>query len=630
MSYSFIRPITINSALCGSANSTNFPLLFSPGSLSYLATTSNGGQVQNASGFDIVFFADLAQTTLLPFEVESYNPATGAIIAWVQVPTLSASINTTIYLAYGNSSISVSQANASSLWSGAGYPIVYHFTSGALGTDSSGNGYALAMHNTPTSGTGQIGGCITFNGTNQYADNSGATQYTLHVNADVTVSFWTNNVGNTSNNSAWAFQNFSSGRVQAHCPFGSSLLWDWGNSSTPGRLGATWPTADNNAWTHVVLVGKADGTFQAIYLNGSLAASTGTGGQPATNYSNLSIGAWPAVSLFLNGSVDEFRLAPSVKSASWVTAEYNNQFSPGTFYTIGGLAHLQTLAASMSTFSGALTRNTGKSLNASMSTFSGALTKGVSKALNASLSTMAGAVTKATNKNINASMATMAGACRKNTTKTLSASTNGFTGGVTKNTAKTLSASMSTMSGSLTKSISKTLSASMATMSGALTKATVKNIHASLATFSAGVTKRTAKTIQAVMNGFAAALVSVYHKFYPTPYARMLLVPADERTLAVPQRQTPMLPLRRKIKDPDSTLDYSVDWTNWLNGDTIQSVVWNVSPGITIVSQGMFENQSRVWLSGGILDRTYTVQCLMTTVGGRTESYSFELHIEQK
>jgi hypothetical protein len=29
-------------------------------------------------------------------------------------------------------------------------------------------------------------------------------------------------------------------------------------------------------------------------------------------------------------------------------------------------------------------------------------------------------------------------------------------------------------------------------------------------------------------------------------------------------------------KDPDETLDYSVDWSRWLNGATISTVVWYV------------------------------------------------------
>lgn len=37
----------------------------------------------------------------------------------------------------------------------------------------------------------------------------------------------------------------------------------------------------------------------------------------------------------LNGSLDEIRLSNVARSASWITAEYNNQSSPSTFYSVG-------------------------------------------------------------------------------------------------------------------------------------------------------------------------------------------------------------------------------------------------------------------------------------------------------
>ena len=38
---------------------------------------------------------------------------------------------------------------------------------------------------------------------------------------------------------------------------------------------------------------------------------------------------WPATYL------DEVRLSTSLRSAAWITTEYNNQSSPGTFITMG-------------------------------------------------------------------------------------------------------------------------------------------------------------------------------------------------------------------------------------------------------------------------------------------------------
>jgi hypothetical protein len=334
LAYSFVRPITINKALCGTANSTNFPALIS-GTYSYLAATGNGGNVVSASGYDIAFFADAAMTTPLPFDLESYNPATGQIAAWVQIPTLSVAANTTIYMAYGNASIVVSQTNAASLWSSAGYAAVYHFSSGSLGTDASGNNYALTPHNSPTSTTGMIGSAMGLaSASNQYADNSAGSSLTMQPGSDITISFWMKNDG--SGDSAFAFQNSPSGRVQAHAPLNGLTYWDFGGTG-PGRIAATWPSSYNNNWVYAVYVGKGNNTFQGLYLQGALAASANTGGSPTQAYNWLSVGAWPATNLYVNGAMDEFRVSTTVKPASWITAEYNNQSSPSTFYTIGAV-----------------------------------------------------------------------------------------------------------------------------------------------------------------------------------------------------------------------------------------------------------------------------------------------------
>jgi hypothetical protein len=35
------------------------------------------------------------------------------------------------------------------------------------------------------------------------------------------------------------------------------------------------------------------------------------------------------------GTLDEIRVSNAVRSADWIATEYNNQSSPGTFYTLG-------------------------------------------------------------------------------------------------------------------------------------------------------------------------------------------------------------------------------------------------------------------------------------------------------
>ena len=83
-------------------------------------------------------------------------------------------------------------------------------------------------------------------------------------------------------------------------------------------------------------------------------------------------------------------------------------------------------------------------------------------------------------------------------------------------------------------------------------------------------------------------------------------------------------------KDPNAVLDYSVDWSRWLDGDTIATSVWTVPAGLTKVSDTNTTTKTTVWLSGGTADQSYTVTNRITTTGGRTEDRSFIVKVEER
>jgi hypothetical protein len=101
--YTGYRLFTINHTLTGTANSTNFTVLIS-GTYAEFATTGNGGNVQNTVSCgvnsitcpaDLVFTSDAGcSSPLAGWEFESYTATTGQIVAWVIVPTLSVTTNT--------------------------------------------------------------------------------------------------------------------------------------------------------------------------------------------------------------------------------------------------------------------------------------------------------------------------------------------------------------------------------------------------------------------------------------------------------------------------------------------------------------------------------------------------------
>jgi len=72
-------------------------------------------------------------------------------------------------------------------------------------------------------------------------------------------------------------------------------------------------------------------------------------------------------------------------------------------------------------------------------------------------------------------------------------------------------------------------------------------------------------------------------------------------------------------KDPDAVLDFGVNWTPWLNGDTIINSVWDVPSGITGSSSSHNGKITTIWLSGGEDKKSYSLTNHITTAAGRED-----------
>ena len=74
-------------------------------------------------------------------------------------------------------------------------------------------------------------------------------------------------------------------------------------------------------------------------------------------------------------------------------------------------------------------------------------------------------------------------------------------------------------------------------------------------------------------------------------------------------------------KDPNATLDYSFDWSPYLSpiADTITTVEWVLSTGLTKVSESFTTTSATVFVLGGIEDEVETITCRITTAGGRID-----------
>lgn len=84
------------------------------------------------------------------------------------------------------------------------------------------------------------------------------------------------------------------------------------------------------------------------------------------------------------------------------------------------------------------------------------------------------------------------------------------------------------------------------------------------------------------------------------------------------------------LKDPDATLDYQVDWTEWLNGDVIVSATFDIGQGLTKVSETSTDTAATVWVSGGSDGDSVMVTCHVITQAGRQDDRSFRLIVRER
>lgn len=92
-----------------------------------------------------------------------------------------------------------------------------------------------------------------------------------------------------------------------------------------------------------------------------------------------------------------------------------------------------------------------------------------------------------------------------------------------------------------------------------------------------------------------------------------------------------MATIQRFRKDPQSVLDYGVDWSDWLaSGETISTSTWTVPTGITKDSDSKGDNSTLIWLSGGTAGTTYQLANKIVTSDSRTVERTIEIIVEQR
>jgi hypothetical protein len=334
--WQYRKVITIDHTKVPNTDQSNFPVLVSLSSDPDLIAHARN------DGWDILFTSSNG-TTKINYEREKYS--SGTLVAWVSVSTLSHTTDNVIYMYYGYPSSTDQQAASSTLWD-ANYKAVWHMkeATGANLADATTTGWTETPVNSPVQTASQIGGGLSFNGTSQYINHTYNTSSPFRYGSAITYSFWANMPGGGG---GWVMGVSCSGGqgYGGVAVYLNSLSFGWTSTNTgsDNSITSTALSITANQWAYIVVALDITNRVRHFYINGVEVSTSfyypSSNWTPVTSYNNSlndEIGSRMinSAQYYFNGKLDEVRVSNIVRSADWITTEYNNQSSPSTFYSV--------------------------------------------------------------------------------------------------------------------------------------------------------------------------------------------------------------------------------------------------------------------------------------------------------
>lgn len=346
--YSYGKTVSINSAVVtGTNNLSNFTILFKTIDPD-LKSTSNGGNVTSANGYDIIFTLNSCASNLY-HQIEKYDPTSGELICWIKIPTLNYNSNTVLSMYYGNSTITL-PTSSSSTW-GSEYSSVLHLNENPSdlapqmtdGTANSRSGTCFGNMTVANVVPGIIANSVTFDEV-----DDGISINDFDYTSSFTISFWFNisEVNGISYQYLFSHGSFGTNHstniyfgednlgIVADRKMLKNIFQDANDATNTSGLDAGTNLVDGQWHYYSFVVGNAGGAM--VYIDAVQTASLsflgGNGYDPGTN---IFLGTRSDLNntRYYGSKMDEFRIINEPKSADWISTEYKNQNNPSSYFT---------------------------------------------------------------------------------------------------------------------------------------------------------------------------------------------------------------------------------------------------------------------------------------------------------
>ena len=310
MDWNYRKLITLSSSQVPS-DQTNIPLLIN-------ITDTDLRDKALSNGNDIAFSDSSGNQ--LNHEIETYTSGTGNLIAWVNVTSLTSSTDTEIYMYYGNSGAS-NQENAAGVWD-SNYIAVWHLdeTSGTHYDSTSNDHDSSSVTGVTQNAIGKIDGGDSLDGTNDYID------ITMNIPSTVTISAWARSTASSLTDMLWCIHNSGTGGPDLFFYNNKISLNTWNGDGNPF---CDIP-ADVDEW-HLYSTVITSGDTE-LYIDNQLVGTADYEDPTDTSFAISSSNGYD-----WQGSIDEFRISSTARSANFIKTQYNNvnNASDGGFYTVG-------------------------------------------------------------------------------------------------------------------------------------------------------------------------------------------------------------------------------------------------------------------------------------------------------
>ncbi len=304
-----------------------------------LLSYDQGGHVRRPDGFDITFWD--AAGKQLDHDLERYDGLTGALVAWVRIPTLALTADTRIFLRYGDASVTSATANPAGVWQ-ASYRAVWHLseTTGAH-HDATGKGnHSTGLASlSPGAAAGKVAGADDFDGASSRV--TVADSNSLDLSSALTLSAWikpdalpdrhriiTKDAADPLE--AYVLRVGFDNHIEAYVREGGAY-----------RSALKKQVLTLGVFQHVAVTwdGAAADKRLRLYHNGAEVsgyAQQDSASAILTSADSLYLGATDTPDEVFDGVIDEARVSAVARDACWLGAEYENQRSPGATVTTSG------------------------------------------------------------------------------------------------------------------------------------------------------------------------------------------------------------------------------------------------------------------------------------------------------